>query len=54
MRMFAFSVEIAMGANPAGTRLSVAPRMMIRNMNVMTTSIINPDIAEYWPGECSA
>ena len=29
---------MAIGAKPAGARLSVAPRMIIRNMNVSTTS----------------
>ena len=36
---------------PAG--LSVAPRIIIRNMKVMTTSISSADINEYLPGECS-
>src|SRR5579871_364184 len=31
---------IATGANPAGARLSVAPMMIIRNMNVRTTSAV--------------
>ena len=44
---------MAMGANPAGARLSVAPSMMIRNINVITTSQTRPALSEYWPGECS-
>ena len=37
---------MASGANPCGARLSVAPRMIIRNMKVSTTSMTKPaDIA---------
>jgi len=32
---------MAIGANPCGARLSVAPKMMIRNINVKTTSVVN-------------
>ena len=45
--------QMAMGANPCGARLSVAPRMINRNMNVRTNSATNPAISEYCPGECS-
>ena len=31
---------IAIGANPFGARLSVAPRIIIKNMNVSTTSAV--------------
>ena len=34
---------IAIGAKPAGARSSVAPRMIIRNMNVSTTSATRAD-----------
>jgi hypothetical protein len=37
---------IAIGANPCGARSSVAPRMIMRNMNVMTSSVMKPLIAE--------
>jgi hypothetical protein len=37
---------MAIGAKPLGARLSVAPKMIIRNMNVMTTSVTNPEAAE--------
>ena len=32
---------MAIGANPCGARLSVAPRMTRRNIMVMTTSVIS-------------
>src|SRR2546427_413591 len=38
---------IAMGAKPRGARPSVAPRMIKRNMKVMTTSDIKQAISEY-------
>src|SRR6056300_226020 len=44
---------IAMSANPAGTRSDVAPRMMIKNAAVITTSIINPATMEYPPGDAA-
>ena len=44
---------MAMGAKPAGARPCVDPRMMIRNMNVMTTSQTSPQNREYPPGECA-
>jgi hypothetical protein len=31
---------MAMGANPCGARRSVAPRIIIRNMKVRTTSAV--------------
>ena len=37
---------IASGANPWGARASVAPRMTIRNMNVMTTSVTRAEASE--------
>jgi hypothetical protein len=37
---------IAIGAKPLGARSSVAPRMIIRNMNVMTTSATRPASSE--------
>jgi len=33
---------IAIGAKPFGARSSVAPRMIMRNMNVIATSAKNP------------
>ena len=36
-----------------GARVCVAPRMTIRNMNVITTSVTMPATSEYLPGECS-
>ena len=33
-----------MGANPAGARLSVAPMMIIKNINVRTTSTVSAAI----------
>jgi len=44
---------IASGANPAGARLSVAPRITIRNIIVITTSQTSAASIEYLPGECS-
>ena len=38
---------IAIGANPWGARLSVAPRIMIKNIRVITTSVINAENNEY-------
>ena len=37
---------MAMGASPAGARLSVAPRMIRMNMAVITSSQTNPDTME--------
>ena len=44
---------MASGAKPAGARLSVEPRMMIRNIIVITTSQTSAATIEYSPGECS-
>lgn len=44
---------MAIGANPAGAHESVVPRMIIRNMNVSTTSATKHASNEYCPGECS-
>ncbi len=44
---------IGMGAKPAGARLSVAPRMIIRKKKVSTTSATSADTIEKPPGECS-
>ena len=38
---------------PCGARLSVAPRMMSRNIMVMTTSLTSAATKEYPPGECA-
>ena len=37
---------MARGAKPCGARLSVAPRMMSKNIIVMTTSVIRPESNE--------
>ena len=37
---------MAMGAKPCGARSSVAPRMMSRNMNVITTSATSAATSE--------
>jgi hypothetical protein len=37
---------IAIGAKPLGARRSVAPKMMARNMKVMTISVIRPAVSE--------
>ena len=42
---------IASGANPCGARLSVAPRMMKRNIIVITISVTSAATIEYLPGE---
>ena len=44
---------IARPAKPGDARLCVAPRITIRNMKVMTTSVIAAEPKLYWPGECS-
>ena len=44
---------MAMGANPAGARASVAPRITNRKANVMTASTRNAAPMPYPPGECS-
>src|SRR5215510_4105601 len=41
---------MASGANPWGARLSVTPRMTIRNMKVRTTSATRHASREYAPG----
>ena len=42
---------IAMGANPCGARLSVAPRMISRKKKVSTTSATKQEGRAYLPGE---
>ena len=42
---------MAMPAKPAGARLCVTPRITIRNMNVMTASVIADATKLYLPGE---
>jgi len=42
---------MAMGAKPTGALLSVAPRIMIRNMKVSTISRVKAARRLYWPGE---
>jgi hypothetical protein len=42
---------MASGAKPCGARLSVAPRMMSKNIIVITTSLIRAASKEYPPGE---
>ena len=44
---------IASPANPTGARACVDPRMTIRNMNVITISVMSADPSEYLPGEWS-
>jgi hypothetical protein len=47
MRWISVSARpMASGANPAGARGSVAPRMTIRKKNVMSTSVMNPAACE--------
>src|SRR5687768_11159050 len=42
---------IAIGANPAGARGAVAPRMTTRNIAVITTSHRNAEAMLYPPGD---
>ena len=44
---------IAIGANPLGASLSVAPRIIIKNIRVITTSVMKAENKVYPPGECS-
>lgn len=44
---------MAMGANPWGARLSVAPKIISRNIKVITISTTSADNRLYPPGECS-
>ncbi len=44
---------MAIGAKPGGYRLVVAPRMIIRNMKVSTSSMINADVMLNLPGDAS-
>jgi len=45
---------IAIGAKPAGARSDVAPKIIRRNIKVITTSVNMPDVTEYPPGEALA
>ena len=42
---------MASPAKPGGARLCVAPRITIRNMNVITTSVTSAALKPYLPGE---
>ena len=42
---------IAIGANPCGARLSVAPRIISRNIKVITISVTRHAMSVYPPGE---
>ena len=44
---------MAIGAKPLGARLSVAPKIIIKNINVMTISVTSAETRLYPPGECS-
>ena len=44
---------IAIGAKPAGARLSVEPRITIKKIAVKTISIISAESKEYFPGDKS-